>query len=57
MDFPYERILDTKSIEQTIFNKEMAMQIYKILHKLEEPYKEVFWMRTFLDLSFKEIAY
>lgn len=57
VDFPYERILDTKSIEQTIFNKEMAMQIYKILHKLEEPYKEVFWMRTFLDLSFKEIAY
>lgn len=35
----------------------MAMQIYKILHKLEEPYKEVFWMRTFLELSFKEIAY
>lgn len=57
VDFPYERIPDTKSIEQTIFNKEMAMQIYKILHKLEEPYKEVFWMRTFLDLSFKEIAY
>lgn len=57
VDFPYERIPDTKSIEQTIFNKEMAMQIYKILHKLEEPYKEVFWMRTFLDLSIKEIAY
>lgn len=57
VDFPYERIPDTKSIEQTIFNKEMAMQIYKILHKLEEPYKEVFWMRTFLELSFKEIAY
>lgn len=47
VDYSYERIPDTKSIEQTIFNKEMAMQIYKILHKLEEPYKEVFWMRTF----------
>ena len=57
VDYSYERIPDTKSIEQTIFNKEMAMQIYKILHKLEEPYKEVFWMRTFLELSFKEIAY
>lgn len=33
------------------------MQIYKILHKQEEPYKEVFWMRTFLELPFKEIAY
>lgn len=52
VDNPYQRIQDTKSIEQTIFNKEMAMQIYKILHKLEEPYKEVFWMRTFLELSF-----
>ena len=57
VDYSYERIPDTKSIEQTIFNKEMAMQIYKILHKLEEPYKEVSWMRTFLELSFKEIAY
>ena len=27
-----------------------------ILHTLEEPYKEVFWMRTFGELSFKEIG-
>ena len=27
-----------------------------MLHVLDEPYKEVFWMRTFGELSFKEIG-
>lgn len=26
------------------------------LHGLSEPYREVFWMRTFGELSFKEIG-
>ena len=30
--------------------------IYLKIHQLEEPYKEVFYMRHFADLSFKEIA-
>lgn len=36
--------------------KEQVLQIYKIIHKMEEPYKEVFWMRTFSNLSFKDIS-
>ena len=35
--------------------KEQVLQIYKIIHEMEEPYKEVFWMRTFSNLSFKDI--
>lgn len=27
-----------------------------ILHRMEEPYKEVFWMRAFGELSFKKIG-
>lgn len=27
-----------------------------ILHFIEEPYKEVFWMRVFGELTFAEIA-
>ena len=32
------------------------MQVQKILHHMEEPYKEVFSLRTFSELSFREIA-
>ena len=46
----------SRDIEQELANKEAAGQIHEVLHKLEEPYKEVFWMRTFADMSFKEIG-
>ncbi len=48
--------LSENSIDQKIFYKAEAFEIHKILHKLNEPYKEVFWMRTFGDMSFKEIS-
>ena len=41
---------------EVIANKEQAMQIHKHLHLLKEPYREVFMLRVFGDLSFKEIA-
>jgi RNA polymerase sigma-70 factor (ECF subfamily) len=47
---------EQKSIESQLIDKEDAVAIHKILHKLEEPYKEVFHLRTFGELSFKEIG-
>ena len=44
------------NIEEIIFDKETAFTIHKVLHTLEEPYKEVFSLRTFGELSFKQIA-
>ncbi len=44
------------TIEEKIIDQEAAEQIYLILHRMQEPYKEVFWMRTFGELSFKEIG-
>ena len=44
------------SIEERFFDQEAAFSIHKILHDLEEPYKEVFSLRTFGELSFKQIA-
>ena len=41
---------------EIITNKEQALQIHKHLHLLKEPYREVFMLRVFGDLSFKEIA-
>ena len=44
------------SIEQQVADKETAMHIHKVLHDLNEPYKEVFSLRVFGQLSFAEIA-
>lgn len=44
------------TIEEKIIDQEEAEQIHVILHRMKEPYKEVFWMRTFGELSFKEIG-
>ena len=41
---------------EAIANKEQAMQIHKHLHLLKEPYREVFMLRVFGELSFREIA-
>lgn len=44
------------SPEMLCMKKEQALSIYKVLHLLEEPYKEVFTLRTLGELSYKEIG-
>ena len=39
-----------------ILTKETTLRIHMILHEMEEPYKEVFELRVFGELSFSEIA-
>ena len=46
----------SENLEDAFFDKETAFAIHKVLHTLEEPYKEVFSLRTFGELSFKQIA-
>ena len=55
-DYPLEMIQSEGSLEKRLADKEDALQIHRMLHSLDEPYKEVFWMRTFGELSFKEIG-
>ncbi|MBD5136512.1 MAG: RNA polymerase sigma factor [Lachnospiraceae bacterium] len=47
---------EEKLFVQMVEDRETALQIHKILHELKEPYKEVFSLRVFGELSFKEIA-
>lgn len=47
---------DSESMEALYIDKEQSMEIHVILHMLEEPYKEVFSLRVFGQLSFKDIA-
>jgi len=44
------------SLEKRLLNKETFLEIHKILHTLEEPYKEVFSLRAFGELSFRQIG-
>jgi RNA polymerase sigma-70 factor (ECF subfamily) len=47
---------DDIDIEVAMNAAETSMQIHEVLHNLKEPYKEVFSLRTFGELSFKQIA-
>lgn len=49
-------IASTNNEEINILNKETVKEVRKLLHKMKEPYKEVFYLRVFANLSFKEIA-
>ena len=45
-----------KDIEAQFLEQESARGIHRALHSLREPYKEVFWLKTFGELSFREIG-
>ena len=42
--------------EERIADAEASIRILKALHSIQEPYKEVFNLRVFGELSFKQIA-
>lgn len=47
---------DPADLEERLGDKEEALQIHRVLHTLPEPYREVFWLRTFGELSFSQIG-
>ena len=51
-----EDVSSGESLEERLLTKESAFEIHQILHRLEEPYKEVFSLRTFGELPFKQIG-
>ena len=53
---PLERPWTEEAIDQRLLDKETAWELHQLLHQLPEPYQEVFWMRTFGELSFAEIG-
>lgn len=44
------------SVEETVTERDETMRLHRLLHQLKEPYKEVFSLRVFGQLSFSEIA-
>jgi len=45
-----------QSFDELFVEKDISMRIHQILHTMEEPYKEVFSLRVFGELSFANIA-
>ena len=56
VDYSLDIIISDENIEEQFADKEIAYAIHKVLHRLGEPYKEVFWLRTFGELSFAQIG-
>ncbi len=47
---------DTENLEARLSDKMQALEIHRMLHRLAEPYREIFSLRIFAELSFKEIG-
>ncbi len=55
-DHALEIVISDEDIEGRFADRETAYAIHKVLHRLKEPYKEVFWLRIFGELSFAQIG-
>lgn len=51
-----EDVPASEAMEDSALDRDTAFRIHLILHDLPEPYKEVFQLRVFGELSFKEIG-
>ncbi len=45
-----------KGVEQSAVDRDSSFRIHVALHALEEPYREIFELRIFGELSFREIG-
>lgn len=45
-----------QAVEEQIMDAQQAMAVHRVLHDLPEPYKEVFSLRVFGQLSFGDIG-
>ena len=53
---PEESWPDPAALEERFADRETALAAHRELHALEEPYREVFWLRVFGELGFGQIA-
>ena len=58
-NLPLDEAVDLSSensVEQQTLDRLDAQRIHKALHKLDEPYKEVFTLRVFAELKYSDIG-
>ena len=47
---------NTVRVDEFLENSAQSMEVHRVLHTLSEPYKEVFTLRVFGELSFRQIG-
>ncbi len=50
------RLETSSTFEQKLLDTETSLRVHRILHNLPDPYKEVFSLRIFGELSFEQIG-
>lgn len=57
-NLPLDEVLDAidENIEHRFSDRFQALEIHRILHELDEPYKEIFSLRVFAELKFTDIG-
>ena len=53
---PEDAVSREKAVEQSAVEKDDSFRIHLALHGMEEPYREVFELRVFGELSFQQIG-
>ncbi len=51
-----EELPDGTDFTESFADRETALELHRLLHRMEEPYKEVFSLRTFGEMSFSHIG-
>lgn len=55
-EMPEDAVSREKSIEQASVERDDSFRVHMALHALEEPYREVFELRVFGELSFQQVG-
>ncbi len=53
---PEDAVSREKGVEQTAVERDASFRVHQALHAMEEPYREVFELRVFGELSFQQIG-
>ena len=53
---PEDAEAQTPGVEQSVAERDDAFRVHLALHAMEEPYREVFELRVFRELSFAQIG-
>ena len=53
---PAEPRDEAPGVEEILAEGELSRQVHRIIHEMDEPYKEVFTLRIFGDLAFNDIS-
>ena len=48
--------MHVEPLEHCFTDRLQALELHSIIHRLDEPYKEVFTLRVFAELKFSEIG-